>query len=219
MESRDAQVSTSALVLAVGQALAVQSLKGRKDGLLLLERVMHDLKPTNASVRCTLSKKGEGETHVDKVVRIHDALDQSPRLRALGIDLRPLASDRERLVLPGDERHGLDDGRLNDLLAREDSPRDGVGAFALRVGAQVLKSRGGDSSASEDSQCDTKRSKTHSLPVDGVVGDMRVSLDPLHEGVQLLRRDEELEVGLEEEGSQSTAAKSFQGVGEDRTFW
>lgn len=32
---------------------------------------------------------------------------------------------------------------------------------------------------------------------------MRVSLDPLHESVQLLRRDEELEVGLKEEGSQS----------------
>lgn len=206
-------------MLAVGQSLTVQSLKGRKDGLLLLERIVHDLRPAKALVRCTLSKKGEGNAHVDKVVRVHDALDQNPRLGALGIDLRPLASDRERLVLPGDERHGLDDGRLDDLLAREDSPRDGVGTFALRVGAQVLKSSGRNPSASEDSQCDTRRSKTHSLPVDGVVGDMRVSLDPLHESVQLLRRDEELEVGLKEEGSQSAAAKSFQGVGRYRTFW
>lgn len=87
----------------------------------------------------TAGGRREGETHVDKIVLVHDALDQRPALTALGVEPSPLLADRKGLVLPGDERDGLNDCRLNDLLAREDAPGNGVGPLGLRVGPEILK--------------------------------------------------------------------------------
>lgn len=110
--------------------------------------------------------------NVDKVALVHRLLDERARLGALGVEVGPLAAELECLVFPGDERDGLDDGGLHNLLAGEDTPGDGVGTLRVRVGAQVT------------------------LLVDGIVGDCGVRLDAADELVEELGRDEELEVRL-----------------------
>lgn len=70
------------------------------------------------------------------------------------------------------EPHLLGETYLNNLLAREDTPRDGVGTFTMRVGSQI------------------------SLLVDGIISDSRVSLDASNERAEQLWGDEELQVGL-----------------------
>lgn len=62
---------------------------------------------------------------------------------------------------------------LNDLLAREHTPSDGIGALAMGVGPQIT------------------------LSVDGIVGDPRILFNPFDEFVQQGRRYEELEVCLQ----------------------
>lgn len=62
--------------------------------------------------------------------------------------------------------------RLDDLLAGEDTPGDGIGSLRVGVGSEVA------------------------VLVDGVVGDVRVPLDPAHKVVEQRRRDKELEVRL-----------------------
>lgn len=74
--------------------------------------------------------------------------------------------------LPSDERDGLDNGRLDNLLAGEHTPRDGVRAFRVGVCPQVA------------------------LLVDGVVGDSGITLDPADQGREQFGRDKELEVRL-----------------------
>lgn len=62
---------------------------------------------------------------------------------------------------------------LNDLLAREHTPSDGIGALAMGVGSQI------------------------SLSVDGIIGDPRILFNPFNEFVQQGRRYKELEVCLQ----------------------
>ena len=62
---------------------------------------------------------------------------------------------------------------LNDFLAGEHTPRHSIRSLAMRVGTQIT------------------------LSVDGVVSDTRVLFDASYELVQEVRRNEELEVGLE----------------------
>lgn len=65
---------------------------------------------------------------------------------------------QEGSLLPGDERHGLDNGWLDNLFSGEDTPSDGVGAFRMGVCTQVT------------------------LLVDGVIRDSGITLDPADQG-------------------------------------
>jgi hypothetical protein len=112
--------------------------------------------------------------NVDEIVLVHRLLDECTRSGALGVEVGPLASEFERLVLPGNEGNSLDNRGLHNLFAGEDAPGDRVGAFRVGVGTEAA------------------------LLVDSVVGDRGVRLDAADELVEELRRDEELEVGLGE---------------------
>lgn len=134
--------------------------------------------------------------HVDEVVRVHDVLKQFSSRGALVVEVGPLAADREGLILPGDEGDGLNDRRLDDLFAREDSPGDGVRALAVVVGAKIalvvdLKSEKLSVSSGVWLFSNPERVRTHS-----VVGDMRVALNTADELVEERGRDEEFKVGL-----------------------
>lgn len=81
--------------------------------------------------------------------------------------------------LPRDERNRLDDRRLHNLLAREDTPGDRVGALGVVVCPQVA------------------------ALVDRKVSDAGVTLDAADEGGEERGRDKELEVCLGSCGSAS----------------
>ena len=74
--------------------------------------------------------------------------------------------------LPSHKAHSFDDGRLHDLLAWKYAPRDRGWALARTVRLEIA------------------------LLVNRVVCDVRVAVNTLNEGLQLLRMNEELEVGL-----------------------
>lgn len=115
---------------------------------------------------------GEEERGRTEVELVKDRLDQLRRLRRrLAVQLRPLATELVRLVFPRLEGSRVDDGRLNNLSAREYSPGNGVRAGS-GVGAEVT------------------------LLVDGVVGDGRAVVEDVEELVDVLGRAEELDVGL-----------------------
>ena len=65
-------------------------------------------------------------------------------------------------------------GHLNDLLAREHTPSDGIGTLTMGVGSQIT------------------------LSVDGIVGDPWILFNPFNEFVQQGRRYKELEVCLQD---------------------
>jgi len=46
-------------------------------------------------------------------------------------------SENEATHLPSHEAHGFNDGRLNDLFAREDTPSHGVWSIGMSVGTQI----------------------------------------------------------------------------------
>lgn len=84
----------------------------------------------------------------------------------------PVNSQAESLISPGEEADALNNGRLDNLLAGEDTPGDGVGTVAGCVGLQVAGLG------------------------DGVVSEARLLLDSLHQlGVEV-RVQEQLKVGL-----------------------
>jgi len=78
----------------------------------------------------------------------------------------------ETSYLPGHERDGFHNGRLDYLFARENTPSDRVWALRSVVGAQIA------------------------MLIDGIVGDILVTGDMLNEHRQLRRCYEELEIRL-----------------------
>lgn len=74
--------------------------------------------------------------------------------------------------LPGHEADRFNYGRLDDLLSRENAPRDGIGPVRMGVGPEI------------------------SSPVDHVVRDVRVTLNLWYQRGQELRGDEELKISL-----------------------
>lgn len=111
--------------------------------------------------------------------------------RSLLVQLRPLRPKLVRLVLPRLERRRVDHRRLDHLGARETTPRDGVRAGS-RVRAEVA------------------------LLVDGVVRDRRVLVQDLEKLLDVLRRAEELEVGLRWAESACDPTRSL--LASDRPF-
>src|SRR5690606_21348771 len=78
-------------------------------------------------------------TNIDQVPVVHDVV-QDGATRGTGIvAASPYRTQLECLVLPGEEADPLHDGRLDDLLAREHAPGDGIGTFGLRVRVEVAR--------------------------------------------------------------------------------
>jgi hypothetical protein len=79
----------------------------------------------------------------------------------------------EETSLPRHEADGFDDGRLDDLLAREDAPRYGIGTVRVRVSTQIA------------------------ALVDHVVCDVAVAFNVRQQERKQRRVDEEFQVCLE----------------------
>jgi len=122
---------------------------------------------------------------VDEGERAENVVQELARRRLGRVEVSPALAELEGLVLrcqrqsreretdpPGEEGDLLDDGRLQDLAAGEDAPGDDGRAGRGRVGLEIAGAG------------------------DGVPGHMRVARPALLELLELLRRAEELEVGL-----------------------
>ena len=111
-------------------------------------------------------------TNVNEVPFVHDVVD---KLAAGGVGLEavsPVYTQAESLVLPGEEADALDNGGLDNLLAGEDTPGDGIGAVRGGVGLEL------------------------SIFGDGVVGQVGVGFDALDDLFNHLGRHEQLEISL-----------------------
>lgn len=109
---------------------------------------------------------------VHQRVRLNHLVDELVRWRLGVVELRPLGSELEGLVLPGHKADRFHDRGLDDFLAGEHTPGHGVRTFGVCVGLQVTAF------------------------VDDIVGDVGISLNILEEELQKIRVDEELEIGL-----------------------
>lgn len=133
------------------KTIDLEILEELKDGGVVVEVVVHN---------------------VEEVPVVHDVLDEDAAgrlgLKAVG----PVDAEAESLVTPGEEGDALDNGGLNNLLAGEDTPGDGVGAIRGRVGLEVT------------------------VLGHGVVGERGVVADEADDLVDDLGRDEQLDVAL-----------------------
>lgn len=79
----------------------------------------------------------ESLTNVNQVPSVHDLVNQGTAGRVGIIAVGPINAQSEGLVLPSEEADALDNGRLDNLLAREDSPGNSVGTVAGSVGPEL----------------------------------------------------------------------------------
>ena len=78
-------------------------------------------------------------TNVDQVPLVHDILNQDTAGRVGVVALRPVFTQSECFVFPCQEADALHNGRLHDFFTRENTPRNSIGAFRRRVGAQLAR--------------------------------------------------------------------------------
>ena len=96
--------------------LTTSGVERPEDSIFILEVVMDD---------------------IDEEGSFHHVRDQLARGRFGLVQHGPLVTELVRLIFPCHEADGLDDRRLNDLLAGEYTPRNGIRAFGVVVRLQV----------------------------------------------------------------------------------
>ncbi|KAH0358343.1 methylenetetrahydrofolate reductase 2, partial [Aureobasidium melanogenum] len=129
----------------------LEILEEREDTTLLTEIVVND---------------------VNEVPVLHQVVDHVTGRRSGIVATGPVKSKTVELISPGEEGYSLYNGGLHDLLAREDTPGDSIGAFIRRVGLQVT------------------------VLVHSEVGDVGVALHASDELRDQFRRNQNFEVSL-----------------------
>lgn len=84
----------------------------------------------------TLFELREELTNVEEVPIIHHVLNQSPARAGSVETLSPVKSETESFVLPCEEADALDNGRLDNLLAGEDTPGNSIRPLRGRIGLE-----------------------------------------------------------------------------------
>lgn len=126
--------------------------------------------------------------NIDEEVGVVDVHDGAMRGRIGGVGRGPSsAPEGEGFLFPDEEGGRIDDGRLADLAAREDTPGDGNRAISIRVADVVL--------------------------VDSLVVDARAeAVENADENLEELRGSEELNVGLLVDDT-ARATPAYSGIG------